>query len=736
MSTEITENTAPFSADKRDLFSLTPSEKKSLDQIFKIFSSNGGIYAVAGNRGTGKSSLKNMAIFKINKNDYKKIILNVSYYGSSQNFYRDLLFQLINGLTANTEKIEEQIEQKFNEMQCAEIDSPLMGEPNEAITAKQGNEIIDQIVGKFQSEQKCVSKYSQKIEDHVKCLKQEILAFAKKGTLSRKYDPQKKLSSRITKQIEKTRELTEKILELSSDLNEIFEYIKTAENQLHEYDANVTDIKKYIRDTTVQAKAGGVAGLKIPIPYNWVNLDIKTETSVGQNRNNHISKEIKFENSEEIKINQILNLLSNISPKYRITLTIDELDKLDNPSLLDFINMNKMLLLDTGINTLLIMDTYSSLYLLEESDYLNRDKIVLIPSLTFQEYIEKKRLKGFSLENNIYKEFEGYFNSKMAIRDISSSNDKYQNSTFAKGFLLFKFADSYFIHRFDPIYREVFLRFVWEILDTLNFTDTLLPDQIKIITDKFINKNNITSQRVIFNLEKVLKNIDNGFNYFPYTLQDILRKKDYSRLQKNLITNYFRVLFYLQTITLIPEKVLKVSKNSLNPHAINPTVYWEIEFNKLLHRSNLKANDIYDLLVKMNNIRDLPPSASAEIRPTESRQIYQADGVRTANKIIATNNILGAVFFHPLHDDGLHLNNGVIISYNSFDEYIYFPILGYPGLQSHNPHYFNEFKANLKNDGVAFLEIPNTKEIHKSDVENFINENIRDWVEELRKNFS
>lgn len=736
MKPEIAENTAPFNSEERDYFKLTPTERKLLDKILGIFSSNGGVYAVAGNRGAGKSSLKNMAIYKDNKKEHKNLILNVSYYGSNQNFYRDLLFELINGLAENLEIITVKVEQKINELQHDEVYLPSIEKQKKSISAGQGISYCDNILKKIQLAKVIVDEQYQEIKNHINSLKKEIRDSAIKKGRFRKVNLSETLPKETVRKIVNTEKIVKDISNLLSDKAKIQDYLKTAENQLYEYNANVTDIKKYIRDTTVQANFSGTAEITNRTSrYNWIRMGIKADGSAGLSNNKQISKEIKFENSEEIKINQILNLLSTISPVIKITIAIDELDKLDNSSLLNFINVNKKLLLDTGINTLLIMDIYSCIFLLEESDYLSRNRIVLVPSLTFQEYLEKKRLHGFTLSENIFNEFEGYFNSKTANRGIVGSNHEYQIPKFPRGFVLFKFMETEFIKKFDPIYREVFIKFVWELLDILNDTDILSQDQIKSISDKFIEKNCISSHKVAFNLEKVLKHIDRSYSLFPLLLNEHLRRSKLTKIQRKLITRFCNSLFALQNVSYIPGKVLLISKNSLNPHTTNPSLYWRDQFEKLLLLSKLNANDIYELLIRMSSIRNLPPDSLSVIKRADDMQRYSSEGIYLAYDIIRSNNTLGVVIFFPQRADGLSIINGLIFSYNSFDEYVYFPILGYPGFHSHKPSYYNEFKTQLISDGIPLLELPKNDNLFLSDVDRFINDNISDWVKVLRNEF-
>ena len=51
-----------YSRDSRDYFSLLPTEREIVEQLHAIYRGGKGIFVLCGNRGSGKSSLKNISL--------------------------------------------------------------------------------------------------------------------------------------------------------------------------------------------------------------------------------------------------------------------------------------------------------------------------------------------------------------------------------------------------------------------------------------------------------------------------------------------------------------------------------------------------------------------------------------------------------------------------------------------------------------------------------------------------
>ncbi len=51
-----------YSRDARDYFSLLPTEREIVEQLHAIYREGKGIFVLCGNRGSGKSSLKNISL--------------------------------------------------------------------------------------------------------------------------------------------------------------------------------------------------------------------------------------------------------------------------------------------------------------------------------------------------------------------------------------------------------------------------------------------------------------------------------------------------------------------------------------------------------------------------------------------------------------------------------------------------------------------------------------------------
>ena len=51
-----------YSRDARDYFSLLPTEREIVEQLQAIYREEKGLFVLCGNRGSGKSSLKNISL--------------------------------------------------------------------------------------------------------------------------------------------------------------------------------------------------------------------------------------------------------------------------------------------------------------------------------------------------------------------------------------------------------------------------------------------------------------------------------------------------------------------------------------------------------------------------------------------------------------------------------------------------------------------------------------------------
>ena len=106
-----------YSKDTRDYFSLLPKEQEIVDRLKKIYREEKGIFVLCGNRGAGKSSLKNISLEskKFDRVDKKVLIINVSFFSGNKDFHREILMQIPEAISKRIEEIETDIAEVVND---------------------------------------------------------------------------------------------------------------------------------------------------------------------------------------------------------------------------------------------------------------------------------------------------------------------------------------------------------------------------------------------------------------------------------------------------------------------------------------------------------------------------------------------------------------------------------------------------------------------------------------------
>lgn len=97
-----------YSQNARDYFSLLPAEKEIVEKLKNIYRNEEGIFILCGNRGSGKSSLKNISLEAVNydKADKKVFVINVSFFSGNKDFHREILMQIPHAIEARIEEIK------------------------------------------------------------------------------------------------------------------------------------------------------------------------------------------------------------------------------------------------------------------------------------------------------------------------------------------------------------------------------------------------------------------------------------------------------------------------------------------------------------------------------------------------------------------------------------------------------------------------------------------------------
>ena len=103
-----------YSRDARDYFSLLPTEREIVEQLQVIYREEKGIFVLCGNRGSGKSSLKNISLESVKnrrgaKDDKEILVVNVSFFSGNKDFHREILMQIPNAINRRMSDIEHDV---------------------------------------------------------------------------------------------------------------------------------------------------------------------------------------------------------------------------------------------------------------------------------------------------------------------------------------------------------------------------------------------------------------------------------------------------------------------------------------------------------------------------------------------------------------------------------------------------------------------------------------------------
>ena len=104
-----------YSRDARDYFSLLPTEREIVEQLQAIYREEKGLFVLCGNRGSGKSSLKNISLEFVKnhrgaKDNKEILVVNVSFFSGNKDFHREILMQIPNAITRRMSDIEHDID--------------------------------------------------------------------------------------------------------------------------------------------------------------------------------------------------------------------------------------------------------------------------------------------------------------------------------------------------------------------------------------------------------------------------------------------------------------------------------------------------------------------------------------------------------------------------------------------------------------------------------------------------
>lgn len=720
----------PYNRDARDCFSLLPTEREIVEKLQAIYREEKGLFVLCGNRGSGKSSLKNISLEFIKnhrgaKADKEILVVNVSFFSGNKDFHREILMQIPNAITRRISDIEHDIDDfvnndiRYNSTREYNVEEKV--KKYDWLEQNQISKKFSTIRGRLKKIEKII-----KITSNIYNLYSELSN--QKSNLSKQFNllnKQHKSQNSKLSLFQKNRvdlltfrknidELYQKVeyFEIKADeLKKLEEFLRISQQQLQYFDIEITNTKRYLESTTSDISADSSIDLSAGIGVIKTGLQLRGKNS--SSNNEELSRELKSIVTEELKERQLLRLLKNMSDYFNITFSIDELDKCNTAMIIDMIDKNKRLFFDCSVSTLLITDISSAISLLEKSDYISEPNIIVVPDLGILDYINRVNNKGWSLSNDFITILDSYFVNKMNNRELNYSR-KYKNkSNFSKGFELYKFMNSTLYSKINQLYKPVILKFYWELIDLLDFVGQLSKEEYEQFENSFFNNNDLHYLKVKFILRKIIAQLTTQSFDYSFILKDDRSLYRLTEALKKFNENQSHIRNFLRHLALKPT-ILSDETAFLKINYIDSQTEgyysFNVEFSDYLKKLGIDDKMFKNILLQLSDPGKKGLSDGRTYR--FATEFYDpSQGVDDAREIVRRENVVGVILFYPYdHSESADpnhqpLQNGIIVTVNDFDETILYPYLGYIGLHSHKPYYLTEFKKELENQDIPIHEI-------------------------------
>lgn len=422
-----------FSRDSRDYFSLLPTEREIVEQLQTIYREEKGLFVLCGNRGSGKSSLKNISLEFVKnhrgaKDDKEILVVNVSFFSGNRDFHREILMQIPNAITRRMSEIEHDIDDYiYNDGRYY---------PTLEYDAEEKVKKYDWLEQKKRSKNfSTIRKRLKKIEEKFEIASNIYNLCNELSTQTNNLDKQFKLLNKqhrsqnsklhlfqknrvdllnFRKNIDELYQKVEYFERKASELIKLEEFLLISQQQLQYFDVEITNTKRYLESTTSDVSTESSVDLSADIGI--IKSELQLIGKISSSSNEEWSRELKSIVTEELKERQLLRLLKNMSEYFNITFSIDELDKCNKATIIDMIEKNKRLFFDCNVSTLLITDISTAISLLEKSDYISEPNIIVVPDLDILDYIHRINSKGLPLSYNFITILDSYFVNRMNNR--------------------------------------------------------------------------------------------------------------------------------------------------------------------------------------------------------------------------------------------------------------------------------------------------------------------------------
>lgn len=719
-----------YSRDARDYFSLLPTEREIVEQLQAIYREEKGLFVLCGNRGSGKSSLKNISLEFVKnhrgaKDNKEILVVNVSFFSGNKDFHREILMQIPNAITRRMSDIEHDIDDYvYNDGRYY----PTLEYNAEEKEKKYDRLEENQIRKNFSTIRRRLKKIEEifeitsniynlcnELSNQTSNLFEQFNLLNKQNKLQNSKFPlfQKNIVdiSNFRKNFDELYQKVEYFGRKSVELIKLEEFLFISRQQLQYFDVEITNTKRYLESTTSDISAESSIDLNADIGIIKSGLQLRGKIS--SSNNEELSRELKSIVTEELKERQLLRLLKNMSEYFNITFSIDELDKCNTATIIDMIDKNKRLFFDCNVSTLLITDISTAISLLEKSDYISEPNIIVVPDLGILDYIHRINNKGLPLSYNFINILDSYFVNKMNNRELNYGR-KYEGRTyFSKGFELYKFMNSTLYRDTNQLYKPMILKFYWELIDLLDFVGELSKEEYEQFENNFLKNNDLHSLKVKFILRKIIDQLTTqSFNYF-FILEDERSRYRHTKaltefkFKQHDIGKFLRQLASKPTILSDETFFLKIN------HIDSQTQIFynfSIEFSDYLKELGIDDKNFRNILLQLSEPRKKVLSDGISCRFAE--EFYdRSQGVEDARAIVKRENVVGVILFYPYdHSESAALThkplrNGIIVTVTDFDEIILYPYLGYIGLHSHKPDYLTEFKEELSDQNILVYEV-------------------------------
>ena len=712
-----------YSRDARDYFSLLPTEREIVEQLQVIYREEKGIFVLCGNRGSGKSSLKNISLESVKnrrgaKDDKEILVVNVSFFSGNKDFHREILMQIPNAITRRMNDIERDIGDFVNNYRryypTLEYNAEEKEKKYDLLEQDKIRENFSTIHRRLQEIEKNFENTSNiynlcnKLSNQTSNLFEQFNLLNKQHKFqnSKWFLPQKNrvVLLNFRKNIDELYQKVEYFERKASELIKLEKFLLISHQQLQYFDVEITNTKRYLESTTSDISANSSIDLSADIGI--IKSGIQLRGKISSSNNEVLSRELKSIVTEELKERQLLKLLKNMSEYFNITFSIDELDKCNTATIIDMIDRNKRLFFDCSVSTLLITDISTAISLLEKSDYISEPNIIVVPDLGILDYIYRFNKKGLSLSYEFIKILDSYFMNKMNNRELNYDRKDTGRRGFSKGFELYKFMNSTLYRDTNQLYKPMILKFYWELIDLLDFVGQLSKEEYEQFENNFFKNNDLHSLKVKFIIRKIIKQLMSQSFEYSFILQDNRSQYRHDKSLEEFNNKKSDIQKFLLQLALNPT-ILSDETAFLKINHIDSQTE---EFSDYLKKLGIDDEKFKNILLQLSEpgkkgIYDGRTYRFAE----EFYDPYQ--GVDDARAIVERENTVGVILFYP-HDysenaDPNHqpLRNGIIVTVNDFDEFILYPYLGYIGLHSHKPSYLTEFKKELSDQKILVYEV-------------------------------